>query len=260
MSVAVVTGGGAGQGRATALRLARAGYEIAVLDVSGGQAQQVALEIAGNGARSLALTVDVADAAAVTAAFDRVRTELGPVQVLAAAAGIYEHGGTAVERDVGDARRIFGVNALGTYYCAVAAAQQMIEAEAGGRIVLWSSIAAHLGMPGDAAYCGSKAAVEGMGRAFAAELKPYGVTVNVIAPGAIDTQMIAGTDLSYYEWLLPPGAIGTADEIAELVAYLVLPETRFLTGAVIGIDGGIPTCNGPFMLAKRLQQRDRERS
>jgi NAD(P)-dependent dehydrogenase (short-subunit alcohol dehydrogenase family) len=249
-----VTGGGSGQGRASALRLADLGAAVAVIDRSQHTATAVVEEIEAAGGRAIAVPVDIADRSAVADAFAEVRQWGSCVRVLAAAAGIYMRPALAVDRPVAEAEEILAVNTLGTYYCCVEAARQMREAGEGGRIILWSSIAGALGQVGDVAYCASKAAVEGMGRGLAAELGPDGITVNVISPGAVGTPMIAGVDLRFYDALLPGSRIGTPEEIAELVVFLTSPAARFLTGAVIPVDGGVSAINGLLILASRLQR------
>ena len=120
----------------------------------------------------------------------------------------------------------------------------MIEEGRGGRIVLWSSIGAGAAIAGHAAYCAGKAAIEGLGRALAAELGPYGITVNTIAPGAIDTPMLSTTpDPAYFE-VLPVGRAGTPEEVAHLVSYLCSDASGFMTGAVLALDGGLSGVNG----------------
>lgn len=242
--VAVVTGAASGQGRATSLRLAGEGALVAALDVDAVGLAGLVDEISDAGARCRGFQVDVSDAEAVAAAFAEIEADLGRAYVLAAAAAIYPPGAASHLRDPDETARIFDVNLMGVVHCASAATSQMIEEGRGGRIVLWSSIGAGAAIAGHAAYCAGKAAIEGLGRALAAELGPYGITVNTIAPGAIDTPML-GTlpDPAYFE-VLPAGRAGTPEEVAHLVSYLCSDSSGFMTGAVLALDGGLSGVNG----------------
>lgn len=243
--VAVVTGAASGQGRATALRLAGEGALVGALDVDLAGLESLAEEIAALGGQCLGMRVDVSDADGVGSAFDEVETELGRVYVLAAAAAIYPPASLSHLRDPRETARVFDVNLMGVIHCASAATKQMIDEGEGGRIILWSSIGAGAVIAGHAAYCSGKAAIEGLGRALAAELGPYGITVNTIAPGAIDTPMISDVppDAAYLE-ILPVGRVGTPDEVAHLVSYLCSDASAFMTGAVLALDGGLSGVNG----------------
>ena len=243
--VAVVTGAASGQGRATARRLAGEGALVGALDVDLAGLDDLVEEISVAGGRCLGLPVDVSDAGAVGSAFDRIEVEFGPVYVLAAAAAIYPQASLSHLRDPAETARIFDVNLMGVIHCASAATRQMIEEGAGGRIILWSSIGASAAIAGHAAYCAGKAAIEGLGRALAAELGPYAITVNTIAPGAIDTPMISDVppDPTYFE-ILPVGRVGRPDEVAHLVSYLCSDSSGFMTGAVLALDGGLSGING----------------
>ena len=245
--VAVVTGAASGQGRAAALRLHRAGAAVAAIDLNA-----EGLATLGDGILTLAL--DTSDPDRVAEAFGQIERSLGPAYILASAAAVWAGWNSIVDMDYEDVERIFRINTFGTLYCVKNAAGQMVREGRGGRIIMWSSIAAARGQAGDIPYTGSKAALEGMARPLAAELAQHEITVNVIAPGAIDTPMLGAADLSFYDTVLPGRRIGTPDEIAELVAWLCSPLSRFVTGAVIPIDGGVASINGPWALANTLHQ------
>ena len=243
--VAVITGAASGQGRATALRLAGEGALVGALDIDSAGLDSLVEEISAMGRRCRGLPVDVSDAGSVKSAFDEIEGDLGRAYVLAAAAAIYPQAALSHQRDPEETARVFDVNLMGVIHCTSAATAQMIEEGRGGRIILWSSIGAGAAIAGHAAYCAGKAAIEGLGRALAAELGPYAITVNTIAPGAIDTPMISDIppDPTYYE-ILPVGRAGRPDEVAHLVSYLCSDESGFMTGAVLALDGGLSGING----------------
>lgn len=235
--MAVITGAGSGMGQACAVRLARAGYQIAALDLSAEGLRATSQQVERARARCLALQVDVADEHQVDAAMARIGTELGRPCALALAAAVYPPPVTVAEITSAELRRVFEVNLFGVIYC-VRAALRLMTGGAGGRIVLWSSTGAHVSKGGMAAYCASKAAIESLGRTLAVEAGGYGITVNVIVPGTIDTPMIAGTDLQRYRDHLPARHVAGPDEVAALVEFLCGPDARYLTGSPIVIDGG----------------------
>jgi meso-butanediol dehydrogenase/(S,S)-butanediol dehydrogenase/diacetyl reductase len=236
--VAVITGAGAGMGQACAVRLARAGYQIAALDVSADGLASTSQQVERAGSRCLPIQADVADETQADAALARVGAELGRPYALALAAAVYPPPAPVAEISTAELRRVFEVNLFGVIYCVRAALRLMSGGPAGGRIVLWSSTGAHVSKGGMAAYCASKAAIESLGRTLAVEVGGYGITVNVVVPGTIDTPMIAGTDLQRYRDHLPARHVAGADEVAALVEYLCGPDARYLTGSGIVIDGG----------------------
>ena len=247
--VAVITGAASGQGRATVRRLRRAGATVAALDLD-------AEGLATLGDGILTLAVDTSEPDRVAEAFEEIESSLGPAYILASAAAVWAGWNSIVDMDYDDVERIFRINTFGTLYCVKNAARQMVREGRGGRIIMWSSIAAARGQAGDIPYTGSKAALEGMARPLAAELAQHEITVNVIAPGAIDTPMLGSADLSFYDTVLPGRKIGTPDEVAEVVAWLCSPRSRFVTGAILPIDGGVASINGPWALAHTLHQLD----
>jgi NAD(P)-dependent dehydrogenase (short-subunit alcohol dehydrogenase family) len=242
---AIVTGAGSGIGRAIATRLAADGLAVAVLDLSEESAEKVAGEIAEQGHDALAVGgVDVSDRSQVDAAAERVRTELGPPLVLVNNAGV-----TGFKRfaDITDDRwkRIMEVNLNGPFYCTQAVLPDMVEA-GWGRIVNISSSSAQSGQPYMVHYVTSKAGLIGFTKALALELGPQGITVNTIPPGFIDTPMLRdserkgqlGPPLEDHIARTPVRRAGTPDDIAHACSFLVSEAASYVTGQVIGVNGG----------------------
>jgi 2-hydroxycyclohexanecarboxyl-CoA dehydrogenase len=241
--VAVVTGGASGIGLAICRHLAGRGHRIAVLDQNGGAAERAAEELRAGGARALASAVDVSERKAVDDALGKVRGELGPVEIMVTSAGI--SGFVAFADITIEAwNRMLAVNLTGTFHCLQAAIPDMVAAR-WGRIVTIASSSAQTGAPRMAHYVSSKGGVIGLTRALAREYAPRGITVNTIPPSAIDTPMAhqfqASGDLPGYDVVaarIPVGRMGTADDIAAACAFLCSEEASYITGQVIGVNGG----------------------
>jgi NAD(P)-dependent dehydrogenase (short-subunit alcohol dehydrogenase family) len=253
--VAVVTGAASGQGKATALRLAREGAAIAAIDMNARGAEAVGEEVRALGGKAIALRADIGLEGEVREAFRAVRDSLGPAYVLAEAAGIWPAPRHVTALKPEELERVFAVNVYGAFYCVREAARHMLETGAGGRIVLWSSGGARTASAGASIYDSSKGAVEAMARSIAADLGPHGIAVNVIAPGLVDTPMSVGTDLELYGRILPAGRVGSAQDVAELAAFLASPRLRFLTGAVVDIDGGSAAVNGMLATVRHFSSQ-----
>lgn len=243
--VAIVTGAGSGIGRAIAIRLGDDGFVVVVLDLDEKAAGAVADEIAGLGLHGFALGgVDVSDRAQVEAAVERVRTEVGPPVVLVNNAGIP---GFKAFLDITDEKwdRIMEVNLNGPFYCAQAVVPGMIEA-GWGRIVNISSSSAQSGQPYMVHYVTSKAGLIGFTKALALELGPTGITVNTIPPGFVDTPMLRGSEqrgllggsVEDNAERTPVRRAGTPEDIAHACSFLVSDGASYITGQVIGVNGG----------------------
>jgi 2-hydroxycyclohexanecarboxyl-CoA dehydrogenase len=241
--VAVVTGGGSGMGEATCHELARRGHRVAVMDINGQAAQHVCDALRADGTTALGLTVDVADRAAVNDAFATVRTQLGPVGILVTSAGLF--GMDAFDQITPEAwARIIDVNLTGTFYCCQAAIADMVAAK-WGRIVMISSSSAQRGSPKAAHYAAAKGGVIALTKSLAREYAPLAITVNNIPPSGIETPMQhqaqrEGTLPSNDEMAasIPLGHLGTGHDIAAAVGFLVSEEAGFITGQVLGVNGG----------------------
>jgi 2-hydroxycyclohexanecarboxyl-CoA dehydrogenase len=241
--VAVVTGGASGMGEATCHELGRRGHKVAVLDINGHAAQRVSEELRADGVTALAATVDVSDRPAVEEAFAKVRSELGPVHVLVTSAGLFDFAPfTDITPEAWE--RLVAVNLTGTFHCCQVAIPDMVEAK-WGRIVMISSSSAQRGSPKMAHYAASKGALLSLTKSLAREYGPLGITVNNIPPSAIETPMQhrgqADGHLPPNEQMaasVPLGHLGTGDDIAAAVGFLCSEEAGFITGQILGVNGG----------------------
>lgn len=241
--VAVVTGAGRGIGRATALRFAREGAAIGVLDIVGENAERTAAELRAGGARAVALPCDVADAAQIDRAMSLAERELGPIDVLSNVAGIYGRHMPTRELPLEEWRRVLDVNITGTFLCSKRVLGGMIVRR-WGRIINVASGAALAGRPNIAPYSASKTAVIGFTKALALEVGRSGVTVNAIMPGVTDTAMPRENDpegkrLPLLAEQNPMGRIGRPEDIANAMAFLASEDASYITGQTIAVNGGI---------------------
>ena len=242
----VVTGAASprGIGRATADRLARDGWAVAILDLDLEAASMTAEQIADRwGATAVGLAADVADEAAVDAAITQVESRLPPIVGLANIAGVSS---PTEFLDVTPAEwdRVFDINMRGTFLVTRRVARGMVDRGL-GRIVSVSSISAQRGggTYSKVPYSASKAAIIGFTRALAREMGPHGITVNCIAPGPVDTDIMGGTLTEDRKAAMsadmPVGRVGTVDEIAALMVFLLGADAGYITAATYDINGGL---------------------
>jgi NAD(P)-dependent dehydrogenase (short-subunit alcohol dehydrogenase family) len=235
---ALVTGGSRGIGAAIARHLARAGADVAITYVSSpDKANAVVAEIKSAGRRGIAIKADSADAAAVTAAVDKTAAEFGHLDILVNNAGIFV-AGPFEELPVAELDRIWNVNVRAPIVAIQAAVKHMKD---GGRIItIGSCVGERVAGPGITIYSLTKGAVANMTRGLARDLGPRGITVNVVGPGPIDTDMNpADSDFAPSQAQLTAlGRYGTADEVASMVSHLAGEGGRYTTGAVFLVDGG----------------------
>jgi 2-hydroxycyclohexanecarboxyl-CoA dehydrogenase len=243
--VAIVTGAGSGIGRAIATRLAEEGLAVAVLDLDDASATNVTGEITSRGLEAVALGgVDVSDRTQVDAAVARVRVEMGPPLVLVNNAGIV---GFKNFLDITDEKwdRMMQVNLNGPFYCTQAVLPDMIDA-AWGRIVNISSSSAQSGQQYMVHYVTSKSGLIGFTKSLALEMGPKGITVNTIPPGFVDTPMLRGSaergllggSIDDNAERTPVRRAGKPEDIAYACAFLVSEEAGYITGQIIGVNGG----------------------
>jgi 3-oxoacyl-[acyl-carrier protein] reductase len=239
--VSIVTGGAQGLGRAIALDLARKGSHLVVGDVNLETAQRVTEEVHALGRRSLALRVDVSNARDVSEMADRVVKEFGRIDILVNNAGICQVV-TIEKMSEEDWDRVMAVNLKGVFLCSKAV-MGVMKKQRSGRIVNMGSLAGKVGgIATGANYSVSKAGVMCFTKALARELAPYGVTVNAVAPGVIETDMTRGItqgDFTNYLKTIPLGTIGSAEDVSHAVAFLVSDEARYITGEILDVNGGM---------------------
>jgi NAD(P)-dependent dehydrogenase (short-subunit alcohol dehydrogenase family) len=240
--VAVVTGAGSGLGRATAHRFADEGAAVAALDVAADAAEKSAAEIGERGGSARAYTVDVTDPAAVRSTVDAVAADLGRPAVLVNSAGIggFSH---TVDETFERWSAIIGVNLTGTFLMCQATLRYLLDG--GGSIVNVASNAGLMGQPYSAAYCASKGGVVNLTRALSVEYVKRGVRVNAVAPGGMNTPMIAGfsmpegVSLKEFAKVTSPLGYAEPEELAGLIAYIASDDAKYMVGSIVSMDGGI---------------------
>jgi 2-hydroxycyclohexanecarboxyl-CoA dehydrogenase len=227
---AVVTGGASGIGQAVAARLRKDGLAVATIDLKPAESDDAAF------------AADVTDRAQVDDALAAIRRQFGPVTVLVNAAGI-PHFGPFTDISFGDWQHVIDVNLNGVFHCVQAVLPDMIDA-GWGRIVNISSSSTHSGVPRMSAYVAAKSAVNGLTKSLALEYGPSGITVNAVPPGFVDTPMLRNAagkgHLSIQETIeaTPVRRIGQPEDIAAACAFLISEEAGYITGQIVGVNGG----------------------
>jgi 3-oxoacyl-[acyl-carrier protein] reductase len=238
--VAVVTGAGRGIGRAIALRFAAEGADVAVVSRTAENSEKVAAEVRGLGRKAWALAVDVADAAAVEAAAETILKEAGKVDILVNNAGVTRDG-LLMRMSEADWDTVLDTNLKGAFLFTKAFSRGFLK-QRSGRIISIASIIGLVGNAGQSNYAASKAGLIGFSKSMAKEMASRGVTVNVVAPGFIETDMTAGLKEELKQGVLkgiPMGMFGQAEDIAQAALYLASPAARYVTGQVLTVDGGM---------------------
>ena len=229
MKTAVVTGGASGIGKAIAARLARDGHHVATIDLAPSE-------------EDFAFTADVTDRAQVDSALDAVRRQLGPISILVNAAGL-DGFSRFTEITFDQWQKVIDVNLNGVFHCCQAVIPEMADA-GWGRIVNISSSSTHSGAPRMAHYVAAKSAVNGLTKVLALEYGPSGITVNAVPPGFIDTPMMrSAEDRGFIDpervvEMTPVRRMGRPEDIAAACAFLVSEEAGYITGQILGVNGG----------------------
>ena len=239
---AIITGAGSGIGRGIALRFAQEGAAVVCADIDETGARQTVRMVQNQGGKAVSLAVDVAQRDQVEAMVARAVAEFGRLDIMVANAGIYAPEPFLEMRpETWDQTQ--DVNAKGVFLCCQAAAQEMVRAGRGGKIITIASVFAEVTGPGAAAYSASKGAVRMLTHTMALELAPYKINANCIAPGAIDTPMLrqaAPDEAAQQQFLqlIPWGRLGQPADIANAALFLASEEADYITGETLFVDGG----------------------
>lgn len=244
--VALVTGAARGIGRGIALRFAREGAQVGVLDLHQEVCQQVADEIAAAGGEAIALGTDIRNEGQVSRAVSQLSERFGPVNVLVNNAAVMPSGALH-ETAVDDFDRCLAVNLRGTYLMSRAVIPGML-AEGRGSIIHMASVTGMLGLPGIAVYSATKGALIALARAMSTDYARQGIRVNTVSPGTIDSPMLHDFLAAQsnpeplrqqFDDMHPIGRVGTIDEVASVFVFLASDEASFITGANYTVDGGL---------------------
>jgi NAD(P)-dependent dehydrogenase (short-subunit alcohol dehydrogenase family) len=240
--VAIVTGGGAGLGRAVGMRFAQEGAKVTLGDIDLACAEGVAREIQEAGEESLAVQVDVRSKSQVQNMVDRTLAAFGKIDILVNNAGVFSMV-PFLELSEEEWDRTVDVHLKGSFLCSQAVLKHMVEKKIQGSLIHLGSISSFVGFPESAHYCSAKAAVAHLSKVLALAFGPHGIRSNVIAPGTFETQMsqtFLGTTEGRTNSLksIPMGRFGQPEEIGAAAAFLASDEANYFNGAVFLIDGG----------------------
>ncbi|MEL0083133.1 MAG: glucose 1-dehydrogenase [Gammaproteobacteria bacterium] len=242
--VALITGGGSGIGRATALKFAALGAKVVAADINTASAEAAAEEIINQGGQAAAVTVDVADSASVKAMVDFTVNQFGALHYAFNNAGIEGDGGSVIDCTEENWDRTIAIDLTGVFLCLKHEIPAMLDS-GGGAIVNTSSVAGLAGTPGLPAYGAAKHGVVALTKGSAKEFAARGIRVNCVNPGVIETPMVArlSDDMEStqesFKGIHPIGRLGQPEEVAEAVAWLCSPQASFVTGVALPTDGGL---------------------
>ncbi|MAW64370.1 MAG: 3-oxoacyl-ACP reductase [Acidobacteria bacterium] len=237
--VVIVTGASRGIGRAVAVRFGEAGA-VVVVAARGDHADATADEIRGEGGRAVSVSVDVTDTKQIDAMVGMALEDYGRIDVLVNNAGIVRDQ-LAMRMTVADWNAVIATNLTAVFTCSRAVLRPMLK-QRSGRIINVGSVVGQMGNAGQVNYAAAKAGLVGFSKALAREVATRGVTVNVVAPGMIDTEMTSGLAKPAREAMLakiPLGRLGTPDDIAAAIGFLASDEAAYITGHVLAVNGGM---------------------
>lgn len=238
--IAVVTGAGRGIGRAIALKFAAEGADVVCVSRTAENSEKVAAEVRALGCKAWAHAVDVADAASVDTAAEKILAECGRVDVLVNNAGVTRDG-LLMRMSEADWDTVLDTNLKGAFLVTKAFSRAMLKARK-GRIINISSVIGLIGNAGQCNYAASKAGLIGFTKSCAREMASRGITVNAIAPGFVETDMTSELKQEQRDGILkqiPLASFGQADDIAGAAVYLAGASGRYVTGQVLAVDGGM---------------------
>jgi 3-oxoacyl-[acyl-carrier protein] reductase len=238
--VALVTGGARGIGKTIAEDLAKKGVNLAIADVSVESAGETARELASIGVKTTAFRLDVSKSDQVVKAFEDIVGEFGRLDILVNNAGITKDG-LVLRMKEEDWDAVININLKGVFLCSKEAVKVMVKQKY-GRIINIASVVAFMGNPGQANYSASKAGIVGLTKTVAREYASRGITVNAVAPGFIATAMTDALAENVKQEMLksiPVGKFGSVNDVANAVTFLASPESGYITGHVIHVNGGM---------------------
>ncbi len=238
--VALVTGGARGIGKTIAEDLAKKGVNLAIADVSVESASETAKELAARGVKTQSLRLDVSKSDQVSKAFEDIVREFGRIDIVVNNAGITRDG-LVLRMKEEDWDAVININLKGVFLCSKEAVKVMVKQKY-GRIINIASVVAFMGNPGQANYSASKAGIVGLTKTVAREYASRGITVNAVAPGFIATAMTDALAENVKQEMLrsiPVGKFGSVEDVANAVSFLASPESGYITGQVIHVNGGM---------------------
>jgi NAD(P)-dependent dehydrogenase (short-subunit alcohol dehydrogenase family) len=242
VKAAIVTGSDSGIGRATAVQLAAAGFDVGVTYNSDEEgARGTAAEVESHGRRAVVRHLDLSQLPGAAAVVDDLADELGGLDAFVNNSGMSKQA-PFLELEWDDWRQTLDVDLNGAFLCAQRAARRLVEQGRGGRIVNVTSVHEHVPLPESAAYVAAKHGLGGLTKQMALELAPLGITVNAVAPGEIATEMTGNEDVdpkTVRRESIPAGRPGDANEIASLIVWLCSDGAAYATGSSFVVDGGL---------------------